>query len=106
MCPISVRMADFARWAVAASPSLGWDPEHFLDAYEANRKESDALAVESSPIGRFLVQLVEPRDWEGTAAALLEELESIADDDPRRNAALPDLRQSAAASLVTFGRLS
>ncbi len=32
--------------------------------------------------------------------------ESSALDEPRRNAALPDLRQSAAASLVTLGRFS
>ncbi len=32
--------------------------------------------------------------------------EWIAVDEPRRNAALPDFRQSAAASEVTFGRLS
>ncbi len=33
-------------------------------------------------------------------------LDSMAPDEPRRNAALPDLRQSPAASLVTLGRFS
>ena len=33
-------------------------------------------------------------------------LESRAEDDPRRKAALPALRQSPAASLVTLGRFS
>ena len=33
-------------------------------------------------------------------------LESIAPDEPRRKAALPDFTQSPAASLVTLGRFS
>ena len=33
-------------------------------------------------------------------------LESIAEEEPRRKAALPALRQSPAASLVTLGRFS
>ena len=33
-------------------------------------------------------------------------LEAMADDEPRRSTALPDLRHSPAASLVTLGRFS
>ncbi len=32
--------------------------------------------------------------------------DEIAEEDPRSSTALPDLRQSPAASLVTFGRFS
>ena len=84
------RMADFARWAVAASPAMGWDAESFLNAYAANRRESDVLAVESSPIGRFLVELVEARGtWQGTAAALLRELGKLADEKTRMQKSWP-----------------
>ena len=38
--------------------------------------------------------------------AAMAMLESMADDDPRRSTALPDLRHSPAASLVTLGRFS
>ena len=40
------------------------------------------------------------------STATMAMLESIAPDDPLRNAPLPDLMQSPAASLVTFGRFS
>lgn len=46
------RMADFARWAEAAAPALGWEPGQFLAAYDRNQKgamdskfENDAVAV-------------------------------------------------------------
>ena len=39
-------------------------------------------------------------------AAAMARLEVMADDEPRRKAALPDLRQRPAASEVTLGRLS
>ena len=38
--------------------------------------------------------------------AVMARLDSMADDEPRRKAALPDLRHSPAASEVTLGRLS
>lgn len=38
--------------------------------------------------------------------AAIARLESMAAEEPRRKAALPDLRQSPAASLVTLGRFS
>ena len=38
--------------------------------------------------------------------AAMATLEETADDDPRRSTALPDLRHSPAASLVTLGRFS
>ena len=40
------------------------------------------------------------------SSATMARLESMAEDEPRRKAALPALRQRPAASLVTFGRFS
>ena len=40
------------------------------------------------------------------ATAASTALECAADDEPRSTIALPDFRQSAAASIVTFGRAS
>ena len=39
-------------------------------------------------------------------AAAMARLEEMADDEPRSSTALPDLRHSPAASLVTLGRFS
>ena len=40
------------------------------------------------------------------SSATTARLDSSAEDEPRRNAALPALMHSPAASLVTFGRFS
>src|SRR5207249_5626813 len=44
------RMADFARWVVAAEPGLGWMPGAFAAAYGGNRLESLELALEADPV--------------------------------------------------------
>jgi 5S rRNA maturation endonuclease (ribonuclease M5) len=44
------RMADFARWVVAAEPALGIDEGAFLTAYRANRQQGQALALEANEV--------------------------------------------------------
>jgi hypothetical protein len=74
------RMADFALWITAAEPALGWKEGDFLNAYTGNRQEADSLSIESSMIGKVLMELLEDAsDWEGTATQLLRELEERAD---------------------------
>ena len=69
------RMADFAMWAVAAEPALGTLPGAFMQAYTANRIEADWAAIEASPIGPAIIELMDNRKrWEGTATELLERL--------------------------------
>ncbi len=88
------RMADFAKWAVACAPAMGWDPERFLEVYAANRSESDHLAVESALIGPLLMKLMEGRgEWEGTATDLVAALELLAEDRTRKSKNWPDSAQ-------------
>lgn len=69
------RMADFARNIVAAERALGWPEGAFLAAYRANQNAAHVQAVETSPIGNALLQLMEDRDtWSGTPSELLREL--------------------------------
>jgi putative DNA primase/helicase len=69
------RMADFALWAVAAEAGLGFCAGTFLDAYDRNRGNANALALEASPVANPIVDLMAERGkWEGTASALLAEL--------------------------------
>jgi hypothetical protein len=68
------RMLDFLQWVVAAEPALGWPAGHFLDAYEANRGEANALAMEASPIAKELLAFLDSLGsdkWSGTAGELL-----------------------------------
>jgi hypothetical protein len=73
------RMADFALWMIAAEPAMGWPPGTFLAAYTGNREEADHLAIESSHIGKPLLEILESAGvWEGTASELLRDLEQRA----------------------------
>ena len=76
--PSPPRLADFARWAVAAEPGLGLAGGQFLSAYEANRGAAHELALEASVIGPWVQRLVATSDFCGTAAELLRRLGSLA----------------------------
>lgn len=73
--PESPRMADFAKWVVAAEPALGWPQGAFLDSYGANRAKSDQAAVESNPVALAILSLMDGRTlWSGTATELKQTL--------------------------------
>jgi hypothetical protein len=74
------RMADAARWGVAASRALGWDGEEYLKALDANLANQNAEALEASPVAQAVLALmVEREDWQGTPTALLAALNGIAE---------------------------
>lgn len=74
------RMADAAKWAMAAEPALGLEPDAFITAYTLNRDEGTVVALESAPIGPPLLVFLNDREqWTGTASDLLERLTFIAD---------------------------
>lgn len=86
------RMADFAIWAEACSPGLGWDPGAFLKAYQANRQDSVAVSLEGNPVAVAIVELIEtkhPEGWEGTPSNLLNELTEHAPERIRNSRAWP-----------------
>ncbi|MBP2301954.1 hypothetical protein [Azospirillum picis] len=69
------RMADFALWAAAAFPSFAWLPDQFVDAYETNRAQGVAEAVEADPVASAVLEVMADRDvWNGTATDLLSDI--------------------------------
>lgn len=69
------RMADFALWAAAAFPAFGWKPDQFVDAYETNRAQGVAEAVEADPVASAVLEVMADRDvWNGTATGLLSDI--------------------------------
>jgi hypothetical protein len=71
------RMADFAKWATAAESGLGLSDGRFMNAYQASQDHASMTALESSPVGKVLVELAEDKEsWQGTSTELLEELSS------------------------------
>lgn len=67
------RMADFARWTVAAEPGLDWKSGAFMASYERNRAKGHELAIEASQVGQALIE-VAGEGFEGTASELLTQL--------------------------------
>jgi hypothetical protein len=69
------RMADFARWAVAAQPALGLTTGAFIAAYEANRRGAVDLVLDVDPVAQAVrVHVEQAGSWTGTAGALLAAL--------------------------------
>jgi hypothetical protein len=69
------RMAGFAEWAVACEPALGLKKGAFLRCYRRNRDTANEVALESNPLAKHLLQLVEEGEpWEGKVGELLEAL--------------------------------
>lgn len=69
-------MADVARFVTAAEEGLGWKQGRFVDAYEDYRRTARINALEASNVGTALLTLMEERPaWEGTASALMAELD-------------------------------
>ena len=84
--PYLPRMADFARWVTAAESAFGWAPLTFLKTYAGNRAAASEAVLEASAIGPPLMQLVGQCGgrWQGSSTDLLNELETIVDDNTRR----------------------
>jgi DNA polymerase-1 len=73
------RMADFATIGAAAEKATSQEPwqestSPFLQAYGASIDDAQVHAIEGSPIGPTLLELLESEDWSGTYTALLERL--------------------------------
>ncbi len=65
------RMADFAKWVVAAEPACPWPEGAFLQAYATNRQGAVEATLDGDPVAD-LVRAIVP--WSGTAKELLAEL--------------------------------
>ena len=88
--PSKPRMADFAHWAVATEAALGIESGAFLRAYCDNAGDTNALALESSLVASHICTFVEcKRDWTGTAAELLAEINARAGDRLREEKGWP-----------------
>ena len=73
------RMADFAKWGCAIAVGLGYTQDEFLSVYEENIGRVNRAALEASPVAVAIMAFMEDRkEWVGTPAELLRELEMLA----------------------------
>ncbi|MEX2171395.1 MAG: hypothetical protein WD851_18900, partial [Pirellulales bacterium] len=85
--PAPPRMADIAVWITAAEPALGLNDREFINAYNENQDDASAIALESSPVARVLIEFATRYgSWQGTAADLSPLLGAMVDDQTRRSA--------------------
>jgi putative DNA primase/helicase len=102
------RMADFARWIVAAEQKLGWpktkdDKSLFLSIFEANIDAAKQHSLDACPVVAAIRRLIENKtEWKGTATELLETLNLSARAHEARH---PEWPRSANKLSETLTRL-
>jgi hypothetical protein len=97
------RMADFAQWATAAGPALGWSPRQFMDDYAGNIAAANEIAIEAAVFFGALREVVEGDGFEGTMSELLEALEEEASEQTVRQRGWP---KSASALSIELRRIA
>lgn len=93
------RMADFATWAAAAMPALGFTAHDFLVAYRSSIRSATLGAIEASPVATAVIELSErnPAGWQGTVGGLLL---AIKPDHDRTFPATPEKLSNALRRLA------
>jgi hypothetical protein len=82
------RMADFALLGIAVESVLRLPQGTFTKAYNRNRQDATAVALEASPIATPILELGKQR-WEGSATELLGRLSNMVDVETRSRRSWP-----------------
>ena len=93
------RLADFAVLGTATESALGLRRGAFMNAFDRNRQDANAVALEASPIANLIRDLAEERHWEGTAQDLLRKLSTMAEEEIRKRRNWPKTPRMLAGML-------
>jgi hypothetical protein len=75
------RMADYAKYAAAASIALGYNAEMFLTAFTENVQRQNNSAIEASTVAQVIIDFMQDKDtWEGSSSVLHGLLKTIAEN--------------------------
>jgi len=86
------RMADFAKWVIAAEEALPWEKGKFMETMRNLRAKIVDEALEADPVAMAVLRLMEDRDgWSGGATDLLEVLEACIDQDRKKYPGFPKI---------------
>lgn len=98
------RMADFAQWAAAGLPALGFTQDEFLAAYQSNQDKAIEAGLESSKIGQAVIRFMDGRkEWTGASADLLRKLAEVAGEDGTKNRSWPQSPKGLVNALRRLG---
>lgn len=93
------RMADFAEWVVAGETGLGFDGE-FLRAYNGNRETANESAIESNPIGKPIISLLDSQnEFLGNSSELLVVLNELVSDQQKKSKEWPKSARALSGKL-------
>lgn len=70
------RMADFARWGIAISLALGYDPGQFEKSYRAATQNKWSDLIENSPLAQTLINFIAEQNgqWVGSPSEMFNSL--------------------------------
>ncbi len=103
------RMANAARWIIAAEPALGWKPGTFMRALKQASGAAAATVVDADKVATAMRAFATPGGWRGTAGELLKELtpstvDAAKDKDwPKTPQAMASVLRRVAPSLRQCG---
>lgn len=94
------RMADFAKWVIAAEENLPWEKGQFMKTMKDLRNKIIEEALDADPVAMAVLRLMEHRDrWIGSATELLDVLETYIDQDRRRYPGFPKIHNQLSHQL-------
>ena len=86
------RMADFAKWVIAAEENLPWKKGLFMETMRNLRSKIVEDALDADPVAMAVLKLMKNRDeWSGSATSLLDSLESSIDQDRKKYPGFPKI---------------
>jgi len=98
------RMADFAKWIIAAEEELPWEKGQFLETLKKSRKNMVADIIDAEPVAMAVIKLMADHDdWHGTASELLDKLEDCINQSRNKYPKWPKLPNQLSRKL---GRVS
>lgn len=84
------RMADFAKWVVAAEPALPWEEGKFLEVYGQNRSDAIETTLEADRLASAVREFMDDKEsWEGQPSKLLDLLERVVDERTKNSKSWP-----------------
>lgn len=85
------RMADFAKWAAAGMPALGFTADQFVEAYRSNQSQGASAGLEASAVAQAVEDFLESHagHWLGSSVDLLRQLGYTVGEYERRLQAWP-----------------
>ncbi|MBT3486055.1 MAG: hypothetical protein HOG03_10385 [Desulfobacula sp.] len=98
------RMADFAKWIIAAEEQLPWNKGLFLETLQNSRANTVDDTIDAEPVAIAILKLMADSDsWHGTASELLDKLEDCINQKKNKYPNWPKLPNQLSRKL---GRVS